>query len=192
MAGGMDMEEKLFQYLRCVAYQMRHHADAKGGQGWILAILLHRERIPQREMQNLLGIQAGSLSEILSKLEGRGLISRSPNEEDRRSMDIVLTEKGSRIAQETEVFRRLRRESLFQALSEEEKLTLAALLEKLLVDWNNSFEKARGGYGYGRGGHGCHMGRKNHGNQGGHGDHGHHEPHGGHGHHSPHDEEDQP
>ena len=152
MAGGMDMEEKLFQYLRCVAYQMRHHADAKGGQGWILAILLHRERIPQREMQNLLGIQAGSLSEILSKLEGRGLISRSPNEEDRRSMDIVLTEKGSRIAQETEVFRRLRRESLFQALSEEEKLTLAALLEKLLVDWNNSFEKARGGYGYGRGG----------------------------------------
>jgi DNA-binding MarR family transcriptional regulator len=177
---------------------MRHHADAKGGQGRILGFLLRRERIPQREMQELLGVQAGSLSEILSKLEAGGLISRTPNEDDRRSMDIVMTEEGGRIAQESEVHRQQRRETLFQALSEEEKRTLAALLEKLNEDWSSRFEKGPGRCGHGHEGHGnhenhgCHGNHENHGNEGCPGNHGHHGPHGGHGHHGPQSEEAQP
>ena len=158
-------EERLFHHLRGIAHQMRHHADAKGGQGRILGLLLRRESITQRELQELLGVQAGSLSEILSKLEAGGLISRAPNEADRRGMDITLTEEGIRVAKESEAYRRQRREALFQALSEEEKLNLAALLEKLNEDWRGRFEKGQGRCGRGHGGCG---GYGSHGGRGGH------------------------
>lgn len=52
---------------------------------------------------------------------------------------------------------------LFQALTDEEKATLQALLEKLSADWQNRF----GGNDSGRSGHGHH----------GHGDEGHHHVH---------------
>ncbi|NLV59684.1 MAG: MarR family transcriptional regulator [Clostridiales bacterium] len=160
----MNIEEKLYQYLRRIAHLMRHHADVKGGQGRILGILLQQERMTQREMQEELGVQAGSLSEILAKLEAGGLITRMPNEEDRRSVDIVLREEGSRVAKESETKRKKRQKILFQALSGEEKENLAALLEKLYVDWQESYEKGKISccHGFGRWGHVCHEGHDHH------------------------------
>ena len=153
-----SVEDRLFRNLRGIAHQMQHHADARGGQGRILGILLRRERMTQRELQELLGIQAGSLSEVLAKLEAAGLVSRTPNEADRRGMELALTQEGLEEAKEREAQRRQDREELFQALSQEEKESLANLLEKLNGGWHDRFGKAgsRCGRGHGRhGGHGC-------------------------------------
>lgn len=154
----MSLEDRLFRNLRGITHQMQHHADARGGQGRILGILLRRERMTQRELQELLGIQAGSLSEVLAKLEAAGLVSRTPNEADRRGMELALTQEGLEEAKEREAQRRQDREELFQALSQEEKESLANLLEKLNGGWHDRFGKAGGrcGRGHGRhGGHGC-------------------------------------
>lgn len=190
----MSLEDRLFRNLRGMAHQMQHRADAKGGQGRILGILLRRERMTQRDLQALLGIQAGSLSEVLAKLEAAGLISRTPNEEDRRGMELALTQEGRRVAQEREAERRQGRQELFGALSQEEKATLAELLEKLNGDWRSRFGKGEGrcGGGHGRqgggggpscrqGGQGCHGERGEPHGPGCHGKHGKHQGHGQHG-----------
>ena len=51
---------------------------------------------PERntELQEILGIQAGSLSEILAKIEATGWITRQKNADDKRQIDISLTESG--------------------------------------------------------------------------------------------------
>ena len=88
----------------------------------------------QRELTERLGIQPGSASELVGKLERAGLITRTPSETDRRTADIRLTEAGLARRQEQEK-EQAGRESLFAVLSEEEKQTLLALLEKLHQAW---------------------------------------------------------
>lgn len=197
------VEERLFRHLRGIAHQMQHRADAKGGQGRILGVLLRRGKMTQRELQEHLGIQAGSLSEVLAKLEAGDLIARTPNEADRRGMEIELTAEGQRTAREREEQRRESREELFQALSQEERASLADLLGKLNEDWRSRLGKSGWGWGHGKhGGQGCHGERDQpgcHEHQGSHGlheghhhqvAHGHYEGHGPHENHGPYQNQD--
>jgi DNA-binding MarR family transcriptional regulator len=84
----------------------------------------------QRELQDLLQIQPGSLSEVLTKLETKGMIVRSRDEEDRRRSILTLTETGRKAAEQKE-----ERASLFAALSLQEQEELQQLLGKLLDSW---------------------------------------------------------
>ena len=54
-------------------------------------MLAERGIITQRELQDMLGVQSGSLSEILNKVETCGYIMRRQNERDRRQMNLELT-----------------------------------------------------------------------------------------------------
>ena len=95
----------------------------------------------QKELQDLLGIQAGSMSEIAAKLEGKGLIVRVRSEEDRRKVFLSITEQGRAwAAQGDETHIRRRRAELFAALTDEEQGTLEALLDKLSADWSQRLE----------------------------------------------------
>ena len=112
------------------------------GQGRILRTLSERGEMPQRDLQNLLGIQAGSMSEIAAKLEHKGLIVRVRSEEDRRKISLVLTEAGRAMAaagDEAHILRR--RAELFSALTPEEQHTLEELLDKLSDDWSRRLER---------------------------------------------------
>lgn len=101
----------------------------------------------QQELQELLGVQAGSLSEIAAKLEDRGLITRVRSEQDRRKVYLSITEKGRDIAAQSGEEHILRRRAeLFSALTPEEQNTLESLLDKLSADWARHLERqGRGG-----------------------------------------------
>ncbi|MBB4929509.1 DNA-binding MarR family transcriptional regulator/GNAT superfamily N-acetyltransferase [Lipingzhangella halophila] len=64
----------------------------------ILYELLHRERTRAPELRRALDMDPGQLSRVLSKLEGDGLLTRSPSPDDARSQEVVLTTAGSRAA----------------------------------------------------------------------------------------------
>ena len=64
------------------------------GQGRVLAILKMKPEISQRELTYLLGMSKQSLSELLSKLEKNGFITRELSVEDKRVITIKLTEEG--------------------------------------------------------------------------------------------------
>lgn len=76
----------------------------------------------QKELQDLLGIQAGSMSEIAAKLEDKGLITRVRSEGDRRKVSLSITEQGRvRVAQSDEAHILRRRAELFAVLTPGER-----------------------------------------------------------------------
>lgn len=133
-APDVDMEnpDGLYALMRACGHVLYHQGGRKSGQGRILRILSHCESMSQRELQEILGIQTGSLSEILAKMESAGLIERERDETDRRRSIVRLTQTGRDRAGKC---RAGEHPDMFSALNEEQKNQLKELLSILLADW---------------------------------------------------------
>lgn len=143
----MDTNDKLIINLRDLSHIMRFLYEGKASQKRILMILNELKTITQRDLTEHLGIQPGSASEILSKLESAGLIIRTRNETDRRTTDVSLTDAGRELAAEAFAQRQRRHEEMFSCISEEEKEKLLSLLEKIYADWRIRYcEDGHGGH----------------------------------------------
>ena len=132
----MDTEAKLLAMLRVLGHADRLHFDGRGGQNRALKLLREDEAMTQRELTERLGIQPGSASELIGKLERAGLIVRTPSEADRRTADVRLTQAGAASLAERAGAEKSGTEELFSALTGEERETLLELLEKLYRAWN--------------------------------------------------------
>lgn len=112
-------------------------ADKKSGkqrgQAKILRILSHHTQMTQRELQEILNVEPGSMSEIVSKLEEKGYITRSKDETDRRRMVVYLTEAGRAAA--GDAGGKAGSEDYFSVLTDSEKEQLHEILLKLLKQW---------------------------------------------------------
>lgn len=94
-------------------------------------------RLTPTEMYSLLMISSGGLTHRLVRLERAGLIRREPSPEDGRSMLVALTDGGIALAEKA--FRKdMASEARFlEALSVQDRETLAGLLRKLIVEMEN-------------------------------------------------------
>ena len=130
---GMEGEDGLSALLGKCGHYLYHRPYHGRGQGRILKMLSGQEEVTQKELQETLGIQAGSVSEIISKLEARGLVARERDDADKRRVLLRITEEGKKRA-ETD-FDEGKTEDLYGVLSEEEQETLKGLLGRLLESW---------------------------------------------------------
>lgn len=153
-SGPQDFDDLAGRLERCGKFLM-YCLGKRRGQEKILRILMEHGEISQKELQELLGIQPGSMSEIAAKLEGKGLVVRGRAEADRRKILLSLTEEGwAWLARQDEDHVRKRRAELFSALAPEEQQALGVLLEKLCVDWEERFERPQAADGLSRGARG--------------------------------------
>lgn len=135
------MNDRLIINLRDLSHVMRSLYEGKGSQKRILMILNETDgHITQRELTGRLGIRPGSASEVIAKLETAGYIRRTPDETDRRTVEIELTESGRKAAQEALQQRMHRHEEMFSCLTGEEKELLLTLLEKVRGDWEQRYQ----------------------------------------------------
>ena len=134
---------QLIILLRDISHTMRSLYEGKGSQKRILILLRETGTITQRELTARLGIQSGSASEVIAKLENMGLIARALSETDRRTANISLTEEGQQLAAEAMAQRQQRHEEMFSALSGAEKVQLLSLLEKINADWETRYQGSR-------------------------------------------------
>ncbi|MDO4565465.1 MAG: MarR family transcriptional regulator [Clostridia bacterium] len=134
-----DVSDKLILNLRDLGHIMRRQYEGKASQKRILIVLYREGTTTQSALTERLGVQPGTASEVLAKLESAGLIQRDASAVDRRTMDIRLTEAGTAAALEAVEQRQNRHKAMFEVLSDEEKLTLLGLLEKLNGDWELRF-----------------------------------------------------
>lgn len=137
----MDQTEQaltILRLLRCCGRYLHHHwGDGRGSQFRALRILNEQGQLTQRQLQDLMEIQQGSLSEIVKKLEDQGFIAREREPSDRRQLLIRATEEGrnqSRLRQEK---RRRESQELMKALNSAEQERLLELLTKLLDSWED-------------------------------------------------------
>lgn len=135
----MDINNKLVINLRDLGHMIRFLFGGKGSQERILIILQEAGGMTQRELTERIGVQPGSASEVIGKLESAGLILKQPSPTDHRTTDIKLTKLGERKAEEAARQRRERDKEMFSCLSEEEKNMLLAIVEKLNDDWSGRY-----------------------------------------------------
>jgi DNA-binding MarR family transcriptional regulator len=85
-------------------------------------------------------LSSGAMTSRLDKLEHAGLVRRLPDPDDRRGIQVELTEKGLQVWQES-VGAQARKEALIaSALGDDEKQRLNALLRRLML----AFERGEG------------------------------------------------
>ena len=145
----MSLEDILLYQFRSCTHFFRYGMGGKTGQQRILAMLAERGIITQRELQDMLGVQSGSLSEILNKVETCGYIMRRQNERDRRQMNLELTDSGMEAARNFREDHMKKARAMFDGLTEDEKKQLSSLLEKMMEHWPRMEEGGACGQGLG-------------------------------------------
>ena len=98
-----------------------YQIGGKAGQQRILMRLNSRGPTTQKELQDVLEISSGALSEILQKMEDGGLILRTKSAEDKRQVNLVLTQIGREKAQSVETHYHRTLDRMFECLSAEQK-----------------------------------------------------------------------
>ena len=87
--------------------------------------------VSSRELCEILDVRPSSLSEMLSRAEADGFITRTVDEADRRIQRISLSAKGQKAVNDMENARNQEAQKMTSALTEEEKEQFCALCDKL-------------------------------------------------------------
>ncbi|MCD8085572.1 MAG: MarR family winged helix-turn-helix transcriptional regulator [Clostridiales bacterium] len=126
---------QLYELMEYATRFLHHYLGRGKGQGRILYLLNTRGAMTQQELQGLLHIQSSSTSEILTKLENAGFITRQRDEADKRRCIVAITPAGIADLTEHEEARRERRAMLYDCLTPEEEAELVRILTKLRAHW---------------------------------------------------------
>lgn len=130
----IEETDELLGLMRACGHYTFHNANRKSGQGWIMHILSHIEQISQKELQQIMRVQPGSISELLTKMERAGFVEREKDENDKRRIIVKITDKGKEHLAEFQ--NEEEQQDLFAALDEAQKEQLKGLLRTLLKSWN--------------------------------------------------------
>ena len=127
--GPLQDDRSLTSLLFRAAHPLGHPGAMHGAsQDRVLRLLSSRGVVSQRGLQEFLAVQPGSLSELLSKMEAKGLLIRETDAEDRRRTLLRLSTEGKK---EAGSLSQAEDERRFAVLTAEERETLRSLLQKL-------------------------------------------------------------
>ena len=132
------MDNELNLRLLGIMHQISHLMQTQEkfrGQGRLLVLLNRYGALTQRELIELTGRRSATLSEQLEGMEKSGLILRHKNEQDKRNVDVELTEQGKLAAAKALQNRQSYADELFAAVPQRKKQQLAGLLDALLHTW---------------------------------------------------------
>lgn len=132
----MNLQEKLRVLLIRCGQKLGSNNGKRQTQGRILKILYYYGPMTQKDLQDKLDIQPGSMSEIAAKLEHKGFLIREKDPADKRKILLSLTEAGREDMDQFRMQKKVLRTRDFEALSQEEQQSLERLLEKLLDSWS--------------------------------------------------------
>ena len=110
-----------------------YQVGGKAGQQRILMRLNSHGQTSQKELQDVLEISSGALSEILQKMEDSGLILRTKSAEDKRQVNLSLSQAGREKAQSVETHYHRTLDRMFECLTQEQKNQLEETLGVLMA-----------------------------------------------------------
>ncbi len=131
----------LWKVLNQTAHYMHYRKTSYRGRIKALEILKEagQEGLGQKELAVVMDIQAGSLSELLQKMENDSLIIRTKDNHDKRNSIVYATQYGlEQLIIMTEE-RKQRASEMFAVLTDTEKQQLDHILNKLNEDWQGKW-----------------------------------------------------
>ena len=141
----MQENENLEQKTRVIflmekyAHYIFHRFFEKPGRDRALRLLYDSGTITQKVFADKLNIRPSSASDILAKMDSENLIVRVCSDDDKRNINITLTETGRQITEEVIVKQQKAVKQMMLSLTSEELTTLEMLMNKLLADWDYKF-----------------------------------------------------
>lgn len=110
---------------------LRNRNSGQQTQGKVLKILYRKGQLSQKEVQDFLEVKPGTISELVTKLEKKGMVTRIQDSNDRRKVLLTLTEAGRQDVEAHEHNYQNNVMAYFNVLTEEEKKEFARILQKL-------------------------------------------------------------
>lgn len=101
------------------------------GQEMVLLELWEEDGLKGGELASRLGVEPPTVSRMLGRLEGCGLLERRRDPKDARSFRVYLTDRGRDLRGPVEDLWRRVEEEAFEGMSEYEKLLLKGLLSRV-------------------------------------------------------------
>ncbi len=97
-----------------------------------IGLIARHTTILPTELASLTRITTQSMSQILKKIEGQGIITRTPSEEDRRKVYVSLTSQGKKLVKDAQYHKdQYLHELIDQTLTSKEKDILAKAMPVL-------------------------------------------------------------
>ena len=128
-------EERIFAGFRRFSKILKREEFGHHGKARILSILVEEGPKSQRDLQDEAEITSSSASELLRKMEEHGLVKRTQDPNNAKSLIVEITEAGRERAEALDAEKADKTAKLFAALSEEEKAQFAAMLDKIQDSW---------------------------------------------------------
>ena len=110
------------------------------GLDWTFSALLilegmrETEMVRMTELAELVGTTPPTVTKLVKELEGKGLIARTPDEQDGRASIVTLTEAGKEVADAIVAARLEALQQVMADWSDEDLRKLAVLFERLRTD----------------------------------------------------------
>ena len=136
----MNVNECIFFQLSTCSRTGTHFWDKRverygltGVQALVINFLGEEDGINFQLLAERLRLANPTLTGIVDRLEIVGMVERTPNPEDRRSILINLTEKGAAISAELNAQMLTANQEFLASLSNEEEAMLRGLLQRLIA-----------------------------------------------------------
>ncbi|MGN0406983.1 MAG: MarR family winged helix-turn-helix transcriptional regulator [Bacteroides sp.] len=130
---------ELLKLLNECAHYLHYKKPAYRGRSKALHCLIDEGALSQRELMERMDIKAGSMSELLHKMENDGLIERKRDTSDKRNILVSITEYGKEQLAHFDEERMERAKDTFEVLNRKEKEELEKILSKMLADWKSKW-----------------------------------------------------
>jgi DNA-binding MarR family transcriptional regulator len=114
-----------------------------GAQGRILYVLWQENNLPIVEVSKRTGLAKTTLTSMLDRMEGLGLIARVHDSEDRRQQRIVLTERSKELSDKYEEVSQKMAELFYRGFQESEILEFETSLKKILGNLEEAEEASK-------------------------------------------------
>lgn len=121
------IKRKMAQEMRCCAL----HSDITYTQAMIIKFINLHEKANIKEIAESLGVTSSAATQQVDSLEINGYLTRVSNNNDRRSVNIVLTEKTQAFIMEIKSKLREQLGAIFEVLSDDELRLYAELNSKI-------------------------------------------------------------
>lgn len=96
--GVVDNLRRIYQAINEYSRKVEKETELTGPQLWVLQLLHNAGTLRVSDLAREMYLSPATVVGILDRLEAKGLISRTRSQEDRRAVDVALTEQGKELA----------------------------------------------------------------------------------------------
>ncbi|MEO1386387.1 MAG: MarR family transcriptional regulator [Cyanobacteria bacterium J06634_6] len=131
-----DLQNALIALIR--GFGLHHPDQTPCGQpvavaeAHALMVLMQEQPLSQGMLSNRLSLEKSTVSRLLSGLEKRGWIERDRNPDDRRIVEVALTEAGKQTAESLSTARQSKFDRVMQAIPEDQQTKVVDALQILV------------------------------------------------------------